>query len=161
MNEFFINSLFKYSNEPVKFLDLVEANTLYNEGMLIDPAKLHFKFKQFNLYFTYFVFCLVVLLPLIFMTHFIFERIDFHFSIVSAVFVTSAVFICFDIFKIYIRKLASLRQIKLAWQMHFNHFEYDKYNKILADIYKDAKNQQIPNAKLEQFILENLVKRSK
>ncbi|ULO01208.1 putative membrane protein [Campylobacter sp. RM5004] len=159
MKELLINKLFKFSNEPVKFLDLVEANLLYNEGMLIDPAKLHFKFNYFNTYFIYFIFCFIVLAPLTLATHFLFEKIDFHFSILSAVFVTSAIFICFDIFKIYTRKIASLKQIKAAWQLHLPHFEYDKYNLVLVEIYTKAKEQNIPKTKLEQYILENLVKR--
>ncbi|MBT0878374.1 MULTISPECIES: hypothetical protein [unclassified Campylobacter] len=159
MKELLINKLFKFSNEPVKFLDLIEANSLYNEGMLIDPAKLHFKFNYFNTYFIYFILCLIVLTPLTIATHFLFEKIDFHFSLISAVFVTSAIFICFDIFKIYTRKIASLRQIKAAWQIHLSHFEYEKYNAIVVEIYNKANELSIPKTKLEQYILENLVKR--
>lgn len=160
MKEILINKLFKFSNEPIKFLDLIEANALFNEGMLIDPAKLHFKFKNFNTYFIYFCLCFCVLMPLLALSHFILEKIDFHISILSSIFVTSAVFICFDIFKINIRKLASKRQILCAWKIHFAYFEYEKYNLKVNEIYSKAKQLQIPNSKLEQFILENLVKES-
>ena len=38
-----LQNIFVVSKQPVLFRDLLEANCLFNEGMLIDPAKLNFK----------------------------------------------------------------------------------------------------------------------
>ena len=40
-----LKNIFVISKQPVLFRDLLEANCLFNEGMLIDPAKLNFKFR--------------------------------------------------------------------------------------------------------------------
>ena len=48
IKEFSLNFLFKISNHPVLLRDLLEANVLFNEDMLIDPAKLNFKMKHLN-----------------------------------------------------------------------------------------------------------------
>lgn len=43
--DFSCNFLFKISDQPVLLRDLLEANALFNDGMLVDPSKLNFNFK--------------------------------------------------------------------------------------------------------------------
>lgn len=105
--EFSLRFLFKVSEQPVLAKDLLEANALFNDGMLVDPSKLNFNFKILNSYIYYGVFCAVVLLPLLLITHYFLTKLDFHISIVSAVMVTACVFIGYDIFKVYTRKIIS------------------------------------------------------
>ncbi len=105
--EFSLRFLFKVSEQPVLIKDLLEANALFNDGMLVDPSKLNFNFKILNSYIYYGVFCAVVLLPLLLITHYFLTKLDFHISIVSAVMVTACVFIGYDIFKVYTRKIIS------------------------------------------------------
>lgn len=114
-----LNFLFKISSQPVLLRDLLEANALFNEGMLIDPAKLNFRFKTLNTYVYYALVCVAILLPLLALTHYFFTKLDFHISILSAVLVTACVFIGYDLFKIYARKIVSKKLIEKAWQNHF------------------------------------------
>lgn len=152
-----LNALFKTSDYPVLFRDLLEANALFNEGMPIDPAKLHYKFKPFQTYGIYTLACIVVLSLVIIITHYGFSQIDVHFSLISTAIVTSLVFICFDMFKSYARKLISQRQIQKAWALHFPHFAYEKYSKIVAEIYKEAIRKEVPKNALENYVLEQIV----
>ncbi|HEG8257953.1 TPA: hypothetical protein SF031_001225, partial [Campylobacter jejuni] len=46
--EFSLRFLFKVSEQPVLIRDLLEANALFNDGMLVDPSKLNFNFKILN-----------------------------------------------------------------------------------------------------------------
>ena len=156
--DWFLNKLFKTSTYPVLFRDLLEANALYNEGMLVDPAKLNFRIKILNIYIFYFILCLIIFVPLILITHYTFTKIDFHFSIISSIVGTSCVFILFDIFRIYIRKIISKRLILQAWKIHFPYFEYEKYSKKVEKIYKQALKQEVPKNALECYILEQIVK---
>ncbi|EMS8451624.1 hypothetical protein V5B51_000770, partial [Campylobacter coli] len=48
--DFSCNFLFKISDQPVLLRDLLEANALFNDGMLVDPSKLNFNFKILNSY---------------------------------------------------------------------------------------------------------------
>ncbi|EAI0060786.1 hypothetical protein E0R90_03635, partial [Campylobacter coli] len=105
--DFSCNFLFKISDQPVLLRDLLEANALFNDGMLVDPSKLNFNFKILNSYIYFGIFCALVLLPLLLITHYLFTRLDFHISIISAVAVTACVFISYDIFKVYARKMIS------------------------------------------------------
>ena len=99
-----LQNIFVVSKQPVLFRDLLEANCLFNEGMLIDPAKLNFKFRYFKTYLVYGLICLVISAVLIMLTHHMFTKLDFHLSIISAVISTATIFIGFDMFKIWARK---------------------------------------------------------
>ena len=89
--EFSLNFLFRVLEQPVLVRDLLEANALFNDGMLVDPSKLNFNFKILNSYIYFGVFCAAVLLPLLLITHYFLTRLDFHISVLSAVIVTACV----------------------------------------------------------------------
>jgi len=107
VKNFILKNIFVISKQPVLFRDLLEANCLFNEGMLIDPAKLNFKFRHLNTYIVYGIICFFVSIVLIALTHRLLEKLDFHLSIVSSVIATSVIFIGFDMFKIWARKSIS------------------------------------------------------
>ncbi|EAK0817936.1 hypothetical protein IO384_000413 [Campylobacter lari] len=157
IQEFILNFIFKVSNQPVNLKDLLEANALLNEGMMIDPAKLNFKFKVFNSYLIYTLFCIAILVPMLIISHYFLTIIDFHISILSAIFVTACVFVGYDIFKIYTRKVISKKLLKKAWTLHFPYFAYEKYSKIAENIYNQAIKEEIPKNQLEQYVLEKII----
>lgn len=156
-----LQNIFVVSKQPVLFRDLLESNCLFNESMLIDPAKLNFKFRYIKTYIVYAIFCAIVLGFLILFTHHLFTRLDFHLSIISAVVVTAAVFIGFDMFKIWARKAISKELIKRAWAIHFPYFSYEKYSTKVEMIYNEAIKNEIPKKDLEKYVLERLVAQSK
>lgn len=102
-------------------------------------------------------FCALVLLPLLLITHYLFTRLDFHISIISAVAVTACVFISYDIFKVYARKMISKKLIQKAWALHFPYFSYEKYSIMAGNFYKEALKEEIPKANLEQYVLEKII----
>ncbi|BEK37260.1 hypothetical protein B11476_09630 [Campylobacter coli] len=155
--EFSCNFLFKISDQPVLLRDLLEANALFNDGMLVDPSKLNFNFKILNSYIYFGIFCALVLLPLLLITHYFFTRLDFHISIISAVAVTACIFISYDIFKVYTRKMISKKIIQKAWALHFPYFSYEKYSVMAGNFYKEALKEEIPKANLEQYVLEKII----
>nr|WP_314998579.1 hypothetical protein [uncultured Campylobacter sp.] len=155
-----LKNIFVISKQPVLFRDLLEANCLFNEGMLIDPAKLNFKFRYARTYLVYGLLCFAIFFVLLILTHRLFTKLDFHLSIVSAVVGTSAVFIGFDMFKIWARKAVSKELIKKAWSVHFPYFSYEKYSTKVEMIYNEAVKNEIPRKDLEQYVLERLVAQS-
>lgn len=155
--QFSFNFLFKVSEQPVLFKDLLEANILFNEDIMVDCSKLNYKIKNLNCYCYYGVLCAFILLPLLLATHYFLTLLDFHVSIVSSIIVTSCIFIGFDLFKIYIRKIATKKLIKKAWNNHFPCFSYEKYSKTIENIYKQALKEQIPQNSLRKYIFEQIV----
>ena len=155
-----LQNIFVVSKQPVLFRDLLEANCLFNEGMLIDPAKLNFKFRYFKTYLVYGLICLIISAILIMLTHHMFTKLDFHLSIISAVISTATIFIGFDMFKIWARKAISKELIKKAWVVHFPYFPYEKYSTRVEMIYNEAIKNEIPRKDLEKYVLERLVAQS-
>lgn len=157
IQDFIIKKVFVVSRQPILLKDLLEANLLFNEGMLIDPAKLNFKFNYKNLYLIYALIAAVILWIVIVISHGIFEKADFHFSVLATAAMTSGVFIGFDFFRIWARKKISLIRIKEAWELHFPYFPYEKYSKQVEQIYEQAKKSEIHKKDLESFVLEKIV----
>ncbi|WP_462104533.1 hypothetical protein [Campylobacter concisus] len=152
-----IRNVFFVSKQPVLFRDLLEANALFNEGMLVDGAKLNFKFNHVKLYQIYALICFIVLLPLLIVTHHFLANSDAHLSIISTAIVTSAVFIGFDMFKVWARREISHDLIKKAWSVHFPYFGYEKYSSKVEEIYNTAIKNDISKKDLEQYIYEKLI----
>ncbi|OFI49170.1 hypothetical protein CFF27374_02920 [Campylobacter fetus subsp. fetus] len=93
LRKFIFKKLFIVSKQPVLFKDLLEANCLFNEGMLVDPSKLNFRFRDGRLYIIYGILCFIILAAAIIILHKIFEKIDFHYSIIGTMIMTALVFI--------------------------------------------------------------------
>lgn len=152
-----VDYVFTVSKQPVLFRDLLRANVLFNEHMHVDPALLNFRKNLAHVYVVYSIICVVFLLPLTVLVHTIFKDIDIHFTITGTVVATSAVFMGFDMFYMWIRKAITQKLIKTAWQNHFPYFPYEKYNEKVEYLYNKAKKEEVPKANLERFILDNLV----
>jgi hypothetical protein len=148
--------VYKISKQPVTFRDLLTANALYNEGMYVDPSKLNFRMDITKAYIAYALLAAAVLIPLLAITHTIFTNLDFHISIIGTIFATASVFVGFYFFKHCIRDRITLQLIKEAWKIHFPYFPYDKYSKIIEDIYNDALKKDIPKKELERYVLDKL-----
>lgn len=158
IKEKIVDFVFRTSKQPVLFKDLLLANAYFNEGMYVDSGKLGFRMNIINAYIAYAGICFVILAPLFALTHNFFTILDFHISIVGAIFATSCVFIGFSFFKSWIRDAIALKQIKKAWALHFPFFAYEKYNKKVEEVYNEAIKKEIPKKELEQYVLDALLK---
>lgn len=154
---FLLEKMFHVSKKPVLFRDLLEANAEFNEGMLVDPSKLNFKFQYGKSYILFGFFAFLILIPTIFLTHAFFTKIDIHLSLLAVIIATSAVFIGFDCFKAWARKELTHNLIKKAWENHFLYFPYEKYSDIVKELYDEAVKNEIPKRDLEKYILDRLV----
>lgn len=158
LTNFFLKNMFIVSKKPVLLKDLLEANVAFNEGMLVDPAKLNFKFLYGKSYIIFSIISIIILIPIIALSHLFFTLIDFHFSILATIIMTSLVFIGFDIFKAWARKRLTQKLIKQAWEIHFPYFSYEKYSQKAEEIYNEAIKNEIPKKELEQYVLSKMVK---
>ncbi len=148
--------IFKTSTQPIRFKDLLVANAYHNEGMHVDPEKLGFRMKIKNAYIVYAMVSMVILLPLLAITHTIFEKIDFHASIIGTALVTSAFFIGFQYFHACIKDKMAKQRIKDAWKVHFPYFSYEKYSKKVEDIFNEAMKKEIKKSDLQSFVMSRL-----
>lgn len=157
MKQFLLKTLFFTSKQPVLFRDLLEANTLFNEGMHIDGSKLNFKFNYPRIYLAYALFCLFWFLLAMLAFHTLLAKADSHISIIITAVLTALGCMGFDLFKLYLRRQKALELIKKAWEVHFPYFAYDKYNEKVELIYGEALKKEVAKKDLEKFVLDALV----
>lgn len=155
---FILKNVFLVSKKPVLFLDLLEANSLYNENMLIDPSKLNFRFKYTSLYGLFALFTIFVLLFVTLLMHKFFTTLNFHLLIIIVVISTIGMVFCFDVFKIWARKNISLVLIKKAWENHFPFFPYEKYSKKIEEIYNNALKEEIQRRDMQKYVMSKISK---
>lgn len=145
------------SNQPVRYKDLLLANALFNEGMLVDPAKLNFRISIRKTYIVYAVICFCLIAPMVLISHFVFINIDTHVPILGVIIVTSAVFIGYNYFRYWIRKTVTARLVKKSWSIHFPYFAYEKYSKEVEKLYNEIIKKELPRKDWEQYILDGLL----
>lgn len=152
-----LNYIYNTSDHPVIFRDLLSANSLYNEGMYVDPGKLGFRLNIANAYIVYAMLCAIILIPLFTVWHFLFTDLNLHISLIGVIAATSMVFIGFNFFRAYMRDKMTLKLIKKAWRVHFPYFAYDKYSKKIEKIYNDSLKDEVSKKDLQQYVMEKVV----
>jgi len=151
-----LNYIFKTSTQPIRFKDLLVANAYHNEGMHVDPEKLGFRMIIKNAYIVYGIVCCFIILPVLAITHTIFEKLDFHLSIIGTIIVTSAFFIGFQYFHSCIKDKMAQQRIKKAWAIHFPYFSYEKYSKKVEEIFNEAMKKEIKKNDLQSYVMNRL-----
>ena len=151
-----ITYIYNISNQPVKMAELLHANILFQDGMKIDGSILGFRLKTGKAYLVFLSLIHIILIPLLALTHNILIHLDCHVAIVIAIIFTAFLFGLFSCFKDWTRDEITQYRIKSMWHLHFPHFPYDEYNQEISNIYKIALQNNILNAELEKYILENL-----
>ena len=152
-----INYVYTVSNQPVMFRDLLSANSHYNEKMHVDSGKLGFKMNIFKAYIAYLILAAIIIMPLIGITHYFLKNMNFHFSVLGSVLVTSVVFIGFDFFKAWIRSGITHKLIKKAWLVHFPYFAYDKYSTKVEKIYNETLKSEVSKKDLQLYVMDKLI----
>lgn len=154
--EIMISFIYKISNQPVKLDKLLEANLLHQEGMKLDGSKLGFRIKLARAYVVFLVLAHIIIAPIAYGFHEVFQVLDCHASIIIAIFFTALLFGLFNFFKDWTNDCVSKQRIKKMWHLHFPHFPYDEFSKEVAKIYENAKEQEVKSTDLERYILDNL-----
>jgi len=160
IKEKIVNYVYTVSNQPVIFKDLLSANSHLNEKMYVDPGKLGFRMNIVKAYVSYLMLCALIVMPLIGATHYFLKNMNFHFSVLGAVIVTSVVFIGFNFFKAWIRNAITLKLIKKAWLIHFPYFAYDKYSKKVENIYNESLKNEVSKKDLQLYVIDKLAEES-
>jgi hypothetical protein len=156
LKELIIFSIYKMSKQPVKLPQLLEANQLYHEGMKLDGSKLGFRLRLGRAYIVFLLLAHAFILPFAYIAHNLFMVLDCHASILLAVFFTALLFGIFNFFKDWTRDCVSKQRIKQVWSLHFPHFPYEEYSKEVADIYAEAKEDDVKQSDYERYILDKL-----
>ena len=158
IKDLIINFTYKISNQPVKLQEFLSANSSYNDGMHLDGKKLGFRLKLGRAYIVFLILINIVMVPLTFATHEIFQDGDCHISILITLFVTGTIFASLGLFKDWLSDEVALKRIKIIWIIHFPLFAFDEYSNQVNEIYLQSLKKNISKTELERYIMDELSK---
>ena len=151
-----ISYIYKVSQQPIKLHELLSANQLFQEGMKLDGSKLGFRLRLGRAYVVFLLLAHIILVPISFAFHEVFQILDCHASIILAIFFTALLFGIFSFFKDWTRDCVTKQRIKQMWSLHFPHFPFEEFSKEVADIYAKSIEDEVKQSNLERYILDKL-----
>ncbi len=149
--------IFKISEQPMLFSDLLTANKAHQEGMRPESAMLGFRFRKGRAYLFY-----VILWHIIFgipalALHGLLAKMDCHAMIIFAVLFTGVFFATFLMFSEWMQERMTLNLLQKAWKIHYPHFKYEQHAQEVATIYKQACQEDVHHKDMRLYIYNKMV----
>ena len=148
--------LFMQPTHPMRFNELMKANKLLVDSMLLEGSIPGVKLRLGRVYIFMIFVWNVVLLPLSLLFHKFLVKIDCHIAILTAVFFTLLFFGILSIFKQWAMEEMASKLIKKAWSIHFPYYDYETFYKKVAKFYTDALEKGVTGANVEMYIMNAL-----
>lgn len=150
--------LFITSKQPTLLKPFLEANKMYDDGLVVDGKMLGYRLKTGKAYIAYIQILLIIIIPITTIAHSFLKHFDLHLLIVSTMIFTWIFFAFFTLFKEWLNDKKAHQRIQEAWQIHLPLFDYNKYSSQVASIYANAINHDINKGELSRFIIDNIIK---
>lgn len=149
--------VFKISEQPMRFQELMHANKIYNDGMNLEYNMTGFRVRLARVYLVFFILMMTVIIPPSIVFHSLLAKIDCHALIISSIVSTVLLFSTFALFKSWLIEQVSIQLIIEAWKNHFPHFDYTKNTQKVSQIYAEAIESGIKNKDLQRYIITAMV----
>jgi len=148
--------LFMQPTHPMRFNELMKANKLLVDNMLLEGSIPGVKLRLGRVYLFMILVWNIVLLPLSLLFHQFLVKIDCHIAIMMAVFFTLLFFGILSIFKQWALEEMAMQLIKKAWSIHFPYYDYETFHEKVAKFYADALEKGVTGANVEMYIMNAL-----
>jgi len=149
--------VFKISEQPMRFQELMHANKIYNDGMNLEYNMTGFRVRLARVYLVFTLLVLLIVIPPSAIFHSLLAKIDCHALIILSIISTILLFSTFALFKSWLIEQVSKQIINEAWKNHFPHFDYFKNTQQVSHIYAEALEEGIKNKDLQRYIITKLV----
>jgi len=150
--------IFKLSDQPMLYRELLQANKLYDDGMNLEGNIPGMRIRVGR---TILVFALLwhifFVVPGMGLFHDEMRRMDCHLAIILAVLFTGFFFAGYFVFKEWAIERMSQLLIRRAWKNHFTHFDYRLHHREVSALYSKALEEEIPHKNLQLYILNGLI----
>ena len=150
--------IFKVSEQPMLYRELLKANKQYDDKMKLEGNVPGMRIRIGR---TVLVFAIIwhvfIIVPGSAIFHVPLAKLDCHLSIILAVVFTGLFFATYFMFKEWVIDRMALIRIKEAWHNHFTHFDYDLHHQEVSDLYAEALDHDIPSKEMQLYILNKLV----
>ena len=157
LTEKIIPFVFKTSEQPMLFKELMHANKIYNDRMNLEYNMKGFRIRLGRFYLVFFGLSILVAVPISLLLHTLLAKIDCHALILMSVGFTVVFFSAFALFKTWLIEKVSKKLITRAWSNHFPHFDYKNNRRKVSNIYEDALEHGIKNKDLKHHIITKMV----
>jgi hypothetical protein len=152
--------VFKISEQPMLFQELLTVNKLHQDGMTPDPSMLGYRLRKERAYLVYIVLWHIVFAPPALIFHQFLIKIDCHALIIFAVLFTGVFFATFLMFSEWLQERITDNLIRKAWKIHYPHFKYEQHAKEVASIFAKAHEEDVHHKDMRLYIYNNLVQSS-
>jgi len=149
--------VFKTSEQPMLFKELMHANKIYTDKMNLEYNMKGFRIRLARLYLVFFILAIFMATPISFLLHTLLAKIDCHALILMSVGFTVIFFSAFALFKTWLIEKVSKKLIVQAWSNHFPHFDYKNNRNKVANIYEEALESGIKNRDLKHHVINKMV----
>jgi len=149
--------VFKISEQPMRFQELMNANKIYNDGMNLEYNMTGFRVRLARVYLVYTILILLIVTPLSAVFHSLLAKIDCHALIILSIVFTILLFSTFALFKSWLIEQVSKQLIIEAWKNHFPHFDYKKNSQKVSRIYSESLENGIKSKDLHHHIITKMV----
>lgn len=153
-----VEFVFRFSSEPMRFKELLNANKVYNDGMNLENNIHGFKMRLGRAYLVFMALFIVMNIPILGALHGVLLDFDTHIIIILTALITGSFFISFSMFKEFLIDRAALTIIKKAWQKHLSLFPFEEHSKEVAFFYGQAIEDEIAIGGLQQYIFNQIAK---
>ena len=150
--------IFKVSEQPMLYRELLKANKLYDDKMRLEGNVPGMRIRIGRAILIYAVLWhIFFIIPASAIFHIPLAKLDCHLSIILAVVVTGFFFATYFMFKEWVIDRMTLKRIKEAWSNHFTHFDYNLHHQEVSELYADALDHDVPSKEMQLYILNKLV----
>lgn len=149
--------VFKISEQPMRFQELMHANKIYNDGMNLEYNMTGFRIRLARVYLVFFLLAMIVVIPPSIIFHSLLAKIDCHALIISSIIATVLLFSTFALFKTWLIEQVSKQLIIEGWKNHFPHFDYTNNTQKVSHIYAEALENGIKSKDLQRYIITAMV----
>jgi len=156
-NKTIIPFVFRISDQPMLFVELMQTNKMYDDDMKVEGRVPGFRIRIGRTILVFLLIWHILLIPISLLFHMQLAKIDCHLLIIMAVIFTGLFFATYMMFKEWLIDLMAIRHIKKAWENHFPHFSYDKHHREVANLYSEAIEKEIPSKEIYLHILNNMI----
>ena len=156
INNRIVPYVFKVSQVPMRFKELLKANKVYHDGMNIENNIHGFRMRLGRAYLVFLSLWLVALVVVTIVFHGLLAKVNCHALIIMTAVITGGFFITFSMFKESLIDRMAQQFIRKSWNRHLGLFDYDEKSKDVAHFYGEALEKEIPIGDLQRFIFDKL-----
>ncbi len=157
INQTIIPFVFKISDQPMLFRELLQTNKMYDDDMKLEGMVPGFRIRIGRTILVFLIIWHIALIPISLLLHIQIAKIDCHLLIIFAVIFTGLFFATYAMFKEYLIDIMAEKHIRNAWKNHFPHFSYDIHHREVSRLYSEALEKEIPAKEMYLYILNNMI----